>query len=166
MEDEWTEDPAEMNFRVSNLDAANRGAKIDRIFIFSKSKIKEFSFRKKEAWGWSPSIYAVLDNGYVYSKAKTQTSWYSSFLNILNCRKSCGNCKFNKIPRQGDITLGDFWAIENLTPDWNDGKGTSIVSINSEKGKMFFETVLEKLPKKEVTTIEKAKEKLIYNYKL
>ena len=46
MEDEWTEEPAEMNFRVSNLDAANRGAKIDRIFIFSKSKIKEFRNNK------------------------------------------------------------------------------------------------------------------------
>lgn len=123
------------------------------------NKLKEFSFRKKEAWGWSHSVYAVLDNGYTISKAKTQTSWYTSFLNLLNCRKSCGDCKFNKIPRQGDITLGDFWAIENLTPDWNDRKGTSIVSINSEKGKRFFETVLEKLPKKEITTIEKAKEK-------
>jgi len=46
MEDEWTEEPLEMNFRVINLDAANRGAKIDRIFIFSKSKIKEFKNNK------------------------------------------------------------------------------------------------------------------------
>ena len=46
MEDEWTEEPAEMNFRVTNLDAANRGVKMDRIFIFSKSKIKEFRNNK------------------------------------------------------------------------------------------------------------------------
>lgn len=46
MDDEWTDEPAEMNFRVVNLDAANRGAKIDRIFIFSKSKIKEFKNNK------------------------------------------------------------------------------------------------------------------------
>lgn len=42
MDDEWTEEPLEMDFRVQNLEAANRGAKMDRIFIFSKSKIKEF----------------------------------------------------------------------------------------------------------------------------
>lgn len=42
LEDEWTEEPLEMNFRVQNLDAANRGANLERIFIFSKSKIKEF----------------------------------------------------------------------------------------------------------------------------
>ena len=36
MEDEWTEEPLEMKFRLINLEAANRGVKIDRIFIFSK----------------------------------------------------------------------------------------------------------------------------------
>ena len=46
MEDEWTEEPLEMQFRVTNLEAANRGVKIDRIFIFSKSKIKEFKDNK------------------------------------------------------------------------------------------------------------------------
>ena len=46
MEDEWTEEPLEMSFRVQNLDAANRGANIERIFIFSKSKIKEFKNNK------------------------------------------------------------------------------------------------------------------------
>lgn len=46
MEDEWTEEPAEMNFRVSNLDAANRGAKLERIFMFSRTQIKEFKHNK------------------------------------------------------------------------------------------------------------------------
>ncbi len=46
LEDEWTEEPLEMQFRVANLDAANRGANLERIFIFSKSKIKEFKENK------------------------------------------------------------------------------------------------------------------------
>lgn len=46
LEDEWTEEPLEMNFRIVNLEAANRGANIERIFIFSKSKIKEFKENK------------------------------------------------------------------------------------------------------------------------
>ena len=46
LEDEWTEEPLEMNFRIINLEAANRGTKIDRIFIFSKNKIKEFKNNK------------------------------------------------------------------------------------------------------------------------
>lgn len=46
MDDEWTEEPLEMDFRVQNLEAANRGAKMDRIFIFSKRKIKQFKKNK------------------------------------------------------------------------------------------------------------------------
>ena len=46
LEDEWTEEHQEMTFRINNLDAVNRGAKMDRIFIFSKSKIKEFKGNK------------------------------------------------------------------------------------------------------------------------
>lgn len=46
LEDEWTEEPLEMNFRVANLEAANRGANLERIFIFSKSNISKFRNNK------------------------------------------------------------------------------------------------------------------------
>lgn len=46
LEDEWTEEPQEMKFRVINLEAANRGVNVERIFIFSKDKIKEFKNNK------------------------------------------------------------------------------------------------------------------------
>lgn len=46
LEDEWTEAPQEMKFRVINLEAANKGVNVERIFIFSKSKIKEFKKNK------------------------------------------------------------------------------------------------------------------------
>jgi hypothetical protein len=46
LEDEWTESPQEMKFRVINLEAANRGVNVERIFIFSKDKIKEFKENK------------------------------------------------------------------------------------------------------------------------
>lgn len=46
LEDEWTESPQEMNFRLINLEAANRGVNVERIFIFSKNKIKEFKKNK------------------------------------------------------------------------------------------------------------------------
>lgn len=46
LEDEWTESPQEMKFRLINLEAANRGVGVERIFIFSKDKIKEFKNNK------------------------------------------------------------------------------------------------------------------------
>lgn len=46
LEDEWTESPQEMKFRVINLEVANRGVNVERIFIFSKDKIREFKENK------------------------------------------------------------------------------------------------------------------------
>lgn len=46
LEDEWTESPQEMKFRILNLEVANRGVNVERIFIFSKDKIKEFRKNK------------------------------------------------------------------------------------------------------------------------
>ncbi len=46
LKDEWTEEPQEMKFRVINLEVANRGVKVERIFIFRKDKIKEFKKNK------------------------------------------------------------------------------------------------------------------------
>ncbi len=46
LEDEWTESPQEMKFRLRNLEVANRGVKVEKIFIFSKNKIKQFRKNK------------------------------------------------------------------------------------------------------------------------
>ena len=46
LQDEWTEEPQEMKFRVTNLELANRGVNVERIFIFSKDKIREFKENK------------------------------------------------------------------------------------------------------------------------
>jgi hypothetical protein len=46
LEAEWTEEPLEVNFRILNLEIANRGTKMDRIFMFSKNKIDKFKNNK------------------------------------------------------------------------------------------------------------------------
>lgn len=46
LEDEWTESAQEMKFRQINLEAANIGVNVERIFIFSRDKIKEFKQNK------------------------------------------------------------------------------------------------------------------------
>ena len=42
MESEWTETPLEMNFRLINLEALNRGAKVERIFLFKKEEVEKY----------------------------------------------------------------------------------------------------------------------------
>jgi NAD(P)-dependent dehydrogenase (short-subunit alcohol dehydrogenase family) len=42
MDNEWTDDALERQFKQDNLDAAERGVKLSRIFLFSKKNIRKF----------------------------------------------------------------------------------------------------------------------------
>ena len=74
-----------------------------------------------------------------------------SFLNGLCLRPSCYNCHSKSVERQSDITLADFWGIEHVCPEFFDDKGTSLVLVNSEKGKQLFDAVSSGMRYKEVS---------------
>ena len=73
------------------------------------------------------------------------------FLDNIDLRESCYDCQFKKKYRESDITLADLWGIKNICPEMNDEKGTSLVIINSEKGKELFEKISSKTIKKEIS---------------
>lgn len=49
-------------------------------------------------------------------------------------RPSCYECKYCTEMRSSDITLGDFWGIENVYPELDDQMGTSLVITHTQKG--------------------------------
>jgi coenzyme F420-reducing hydrogenase beta subunit len=63
------------------------------------------------------------------------------FLNNLNINTSCLNCQFNDFPRVADITLGDFWGVDNYDKSLNNNKGLSVIIINSDKGQSVFNNI-------------------------
>ena len=53
-------------------------------------------------------------------------------------RESCYQCSSKKINRISDITVADFWGIQNEIPEMDDDKGTSFVLAHTEKGKKII----------------------------
>lgn len=53
-------------------------------------------------------------------------------------RPSCGNCIFRGFPRQSDITVADFWDIQQADFSGNILNGVSRVFVNTETGSLFF----------------------------
>lgn len=105
-------------------------------------KIKELNFRCKEN-GWNQLSLEILfdDNTKMVQKAQ-ENEYYRAFLLNLGLSNSCGNCKYNVLPRTSDITLGDFWRISNREiKKFQDDKGVSCISVNSRKGKEIFEKI-------------------------
>jgi hypothetical protein len=61
------------------------------------------------------------------------------FLKDIYLRPSCHACPSKKLKSGSDITLGDFWGIQEVYPDFDDDKGVSAVMINTSKGAGLYE---------------------------
>lgn len=69
----------------------------------------------------------------------TKDVFMRAFLADFATRLSCYSCKAKRGRSHSDITLGDFWGIDNVFPDMNDERGTSVVVIHTEKGRKSVE---------------------------
>lgn len=56
-------------------------------------------------------------------------------------RRSCYSCPYANLNRLSDVTLGDFWGINNLHPEIDIQNGMSVVILNTEKGKELFDEI-------------------------
>lgn len=102
-------------------------------------KIYKFQFRSTKT-----NIYETIysTKGKQYKLKYSEKDCYTrAYLKGLLHRKSCYNCPFSRIPRQGDITIGDFWSIIMHKIQFKESaeKGISCILINTNKGKDFFQ---------------------------
>lgn len=92
-----------------------------------------------------------------------KSSYYKLFLNCQTFRDSCYRCKFAGTERPGDISLCDYWGIEDEHPDFMKEvekkglAGISAVMLNSEAGKTFFAKIEQDFVLKESTVEQVAK---------
>lgn len=121
------------------------------------SQTRRTFFRDKK-YGWK--MYSILfdfANSTEYIKILPQDFYMRAFLANLCLRSSCYECHSKSLNRESDITLADFWGIENVAPDMDDDKGTSLVFVNSVKGENLFSSIKEKIIYKEVDIDEAVK---------
>lgn len=106
--------------------------------VYVKAKNKEH--------GWhSLARKVVFDNGKEYYGEGHDDHYRRGYHWNMYERPSCYDCKFKEIPRNSDITLGDFWGVEKVAPDLEQNLGTSLVLLNTAKGEKFFEKIRSKL---------------------
>ena len=107
-------------------------------------KILDINMRDKEqGWDITQRAISVTTTTSEYSFNPADDSFRQAFLANLSINDPCVNCKFNKLPRVADVTMGDFWGVDDFDKSLNDGKGTSIVLINSPKGEKYFDKIVE-----------------------
>ena len=100
-------------------------------------KIRDFEFRDKRG----------KDNGHTVSwkNGSTQRAYslYADpycrlYFQDLILRPSCYECPFCRPERESDFTIGDFWGLERIRPDLDDGMGNSLVIVHSERAERIW----------------------------
>lgn len=115
------------------------------IYIEKKynDNVVSVNFRDKSKIGWAAHKESfVLSSGKYISK-----STYSDlFCKCIMFRESCGICYFTNLQRPSDITIADFWGWEKVDKNINsDDKGVSLLLINTEKGRNWFNKIRDKV---------------------
>lgn len=123
----------------------------------ANSQIQRIAFRHK-CEGWKRfSVLFTFKNNTEYRKVLNKDLYMKAFLKDVCLRPSCYDCEFKTLNRQSDITLADFWGIENVLPEMDDDKGTSLIFINSKVGQETFKSISNSMRFKEVDINEAVK---------
>jgi hypothetical protein len=97
--------------------------------------IQNINFREKQR-GWKH--YRATIHSFKYG-AEHGDVFINGFLKNLYLRPACYECNIRSLKSGSDITLGDFWGIQNIHPDFDDDRGVSLVMINSDTGNQVFQ---------------------------
>ncbi|MBR5369886.1 MAG: Coenzyme F420 hydrogenase/dehydrogenase, beta subunit C-terminal domain [Bacilli bacterium] len=115
-----------------------------------KSNVVKYSFRNKDE-GWKNFHTKIeFEDGNILNERFDQNVYMKGFLRNLYLRKSCYNCSAKGFTSGSDMTLGDFWGIQDELKEFDDDKGCSVVFINTKRGEDLFNQVQENFDIKKV----------------
>lgn len=124
------------------------------------SDLKKVTFRSKRDMGWSCDGHVMeMSDGERILCTQSTDSYQAAYHGFIMRRQLCEECPFAEFPRQGDITIGDFWGIGYEDASWDDGNGTSLIIANSHKGLTFVKKIIEKFDRIEEVPIRWARNK-------
>ncbi len=119
-----------------------------------KEYLKEFpgnfevSFRDK-TYGWHNYGLVISrrcensDTSTIILQKSETDVFYAGYGANLFLRPACHSCPSKNLSSLSDLTLADFWGIEELYPDQDDDKGYSLVLINTHKGEKVLQSSKE-----------------------
>ncbi|MBP3482198.1 MAG: Coenzyme F420 hydrogenase/dehydrogenase, beta subunit C-terminal domain [Alistipes sp.] len=104
----------------------------------SQQRITEISMRDKTT-GWTD--YGILINGIgapIVKEPAAGNIYMRGFLRELYNRPSCHACPARGGRSGSDITIGDYWGIHHLHPEFVDPNGVGLIMIRTDKGAEEF----------------------------
>lgn len=103
--------------------------------------VQRACFRDKNS-GWKTySVKMEFDDTAVYEQCFEKDPFMRLFLQDICLRPSCYACRFKRLNRVSDLTLGDAWGVGKYKKEMDDDKGTSVILVHSKKGERLLQAV-------------------------
>ena len=103
-------------------------------------KLTSYQFRDKSRGDHGRSVRYEI-GGRTYIRPLWQDLYCALYFHNYSIRPSCHRCPFTTVDRNTDITAGDFWGVEHIRPEFDDGMGVSMVILRSKKAKGIWEEI-------------------------
>jgi coenzyme F420-reducing hydrogenase beta subunit len=94
-----------------------------------------YDFRCKEKSGYALKLRTETKTKFNIAH---RDPYYRSFIENHTLRECCYNCHYANTQRMGDLTIGDYWGIENIHPEFYDKRGVSVILVNTEQGQRLL----------------------------
>ena len=100
-------------------------------------KIFSVNFRDKSD-GWKSYNVAYKSDSRVIRIPFNKDTYMLAYLQNLSLRPSCYECRFRS-HAYADLTAGDLWNAPEMIPEHDDGKGFTLIAVNTPDGAAVLE---------------------------
>lgn len=109
--------------------------------IAKNRKVTDITFRGKK----NSRLTLYSNSKVIYSVRNKQDYYFNAYYKGMISRSNCYQCQYAEPERCSDITIGDFWGLDRSSLI-NDYSGRiSVVLINTENGRRFWENAKDKI---------------------
>lgn len=108
--------------------------------IAQGGQLEAYCFRDKRSRNGGHTVAFTVD-GSEQALPMDQDPFNRLYLKCLTLRPSCYQCPYTRWELPFDLTIGDFWGIEQTHPELADGLGTSLVIARTEAGHGLLEAI-------------------------
>lgn len=111
----------------------------------SSDVVDNVNFRSKvKGWG-NFYVVVVVDGKPVFYSNNKHNEFFDLFFSDQVLNEACNDCKLRGTLEYTDIRLGDFWGKQYVL----NGKGVSAVSLVSDKAKVLFDSISDRVDYRE-----------------
>lgn len=97
--------------------------------------VRSLNMRDK-TFGWGHQSLKIIAKKPI--PHNIQNFWHNLYFSRVGFRPSCYKCPYMDARRAGDISLGDFWGIKKVFPEFPSNAGVSLVLTNTDIGRQKF----------------------------